>query len=558
MKPHKLAIIADPHYHEVFPGYGFAGVEFEGRAGACIRTRDDSARSTRIFNESYLAFPAALDACAAEGIRTVVIAGDLTDDGQIATMDAALGVLARYEAEHGMRFFLTPGNHDVYGMSGRHHAKAFYDRDGGTTLVTSDPALAQGEKRVVIDPAMFCRAYDDLAPLWAPYGVQRRPSDLHWESPFGTDDSFSSRMFAMRSPDGSVTHHQLDLSYLVEPEQGLWLVSIDANVFEPRNGCPDNGREDAFADSTDAGWNALVRLKPFILDWLTDVSARARSQGKALVCFSHYPVLDTYDGTTVQECELFGTTQAVRRTPHPETARTVAGTGIGMHFSGHLHIADTNTIAACGQNITNVAIPSPVAFPPAFAVVDAHANGLSVDYRHLDFQNFDAFFPFYREDEPDSGWTQADSYGAFLYGHVRELVAHRYLPREWPVELARAIEALSVQDMFAIAALAMPIDLEGGLPAGLTHKGLSGIDLVTDWYAARKASALVSRYVPQERMALYRRLIEVYSAGHWPDPSCLQSRLKLFFEMLERYIGAEDCGSTEEGPTVGLKAPVKA
>src|SRR5690606_22802937 len=96
---HKLAIIADPHYHEIFPAYGFEGVAFAGRYGAAIRTRAASAASTRIFNESWLAFPAALDACAAEGIRTILTAGDLTDDGQIASMDGALALLARYEAE---------------------------------------------------------------------------------------------------------------------------------------------------------------------------------------------------------------------------------------------------------------------------------------------------------------------------------------------------------------------------------------------------------------------------------------------------------------------------
>jgi hypothetical protein len=106
----RFAVLADPHYHEIFPGYGIEGVEFRGRTGACIRTRADSAASTRIFNESAIAFPAALDQCVAAGICNVIVVGDLTDDGQIATMDAALALLALYESKHGMRFFLTPGN----------------------------------------------------------------------------------------------------------------------------------------------------------------------------------------------------------------------------------------------------------------------------------------------------------------------------------------------------------------------------------------------------------------------------------------------------------------
>ncbi|RDE08339.1 metallophosphoesterase [Pelagibacterium lacus] len=528
---HRFAVIADPHYHEIFPGYRFEGVPFRGRQGAAIRTRDDSAASTRIFNESWLAFRAALEACVAEGVRTVLIAGDLTDDGQIASMGPALALLARYEAEHGLRFFLTPGNHDVYGMSGRDHAKAFYDAAGGATWVTSDPDAVPGPGRSVVDPAMFCRSYDALAPLWAPYGIQRRPEDFYWECPFGTEDAFSARMFEMASPDGSVTHRQLDLSYLVEPEPGLWVVSVDANVFAPRNGRPDNRRPDAFDDSTDAGWNALVRLKPFILDWLADVSKRARALDKTLVCFSHYPVLDPYDDTAADETALFGATQAVRRTPSPETARAVARTGIGTHFSGHLHISDSNSVADGGAALTNIAIPSPVAFPPAFAVVAANGREMEVDHILLDFPDFDAFFPLYGDD----AWTGARSYGEFLYGHVRELVVHRYLKREWPQDFAAALQRLSVADLLALAERPDPIAPAAYAPAG-EGEGPSGVDLVTDWYAARKASVLVTRFVPASRMALYQRLIAAYAGRSWPDPLCLQARVQRFLAMMARYL----------------------
>jgi hypothetical protein len=40
-------------------------------------------------------------------------------------------------------------------------------------------------------------------------------------------------------------------------------------------------------------------------------------------------------------------------------------------------------------------------------------------------------------------------------------------------------------------------------------------------------------------MEIYWRLIALYEARSWSDPDCLQSRLKLFFEMMARYIGAQ-------------------
>ena len=134
-----IAVVADPHYHDVDyrPGGGRG-------PGVAFRTLADTAKSTRVFNESFAAFPALLDDIVARGIRIVVLLGDLTDDGQASTMRAAVALLDRYRARHGLRFFATPGNHDLYAIHGRHQGKRFLNRDGSHTFVTSDPAAAQG------------------------------------------------------------------------------------------------------------------------------------------------------------------------------------------------------------------------------------------------------------------------------------------------------------------------------------------------------------------------------------------------------------------------------
>lgn len=540
---HKLAIIADPHYHEIFPGYGIEGVTVRGGQGACLRSRADSAASTRIFNESFLALPAVLDACAAEGIRTVLIVGDLTDDGQIATMDAALALLDGYERKHGMRFFLTPGNHDVYGMSGRHHVKDFLAPDGTTVSVASDPAYRGAPGRPVVhEPSMFCRGYGETVPLWSRHGLMRRPEDIHWESPFGADDAPEARMFEMRSPDGQTVHRQLDASYLVEPEPDLWILSIDANVFEPRNGRPDNTDPEAFKDSTNAGWNAMVRLKSFILAWMADVAARAKKSGKTLICFSHYPAIDPFDETLESEALLFGQTQAMRRTPRLKTAQAVCATGVGTHFSGHLHVNDVHTLTHAGESLTNIAVPSPVAFPPAYCVVTARGGEVAADMRPATIPGFDAFFSFYRieaeREGRDTRWLDARSYPEFLHGHVRELVHHRYLPREWPPALADFLEGRHVEDLFALGRIREPVapeTVDAFLPRAPSGS-LSTFDLVTDWYLARKGSALAYDFIAPERLDTYRALIALYAEGCWDDPQSLQARMAVFFSMMERYL----------------------
>ena len=69
-------------------------------------------QSTRLFNENYYAFLAALDDVARRDIRWVVLPGDLTDDGQFFNQQKIKELLNSYAAAKGMRFFVTTGNHD--------------------------------------------------------------------------------------------------------------------------------------------------------------------------------------------------------------------------------------------------------------------------------------------------------------------------------------------------------------------------------------------------------------------------------------------------------------
>ncbi len=68
----------------------------------------------------------------------------------------------------------------------------------------------------------------------------------------------------------------MDASYLVEPEPGLWLLMIDANIFEPRNGEFAEGEEAAFIDSTWCRLECAVAVQAIFIDWRADVSARAK------------------------------------------------------------------------------------------------------------------------------------------------------------------------------------------------------------------------------------------------------------------------------------------
>ena len=93
----------------------------QGGRRLTFRLLADTARSTRVFNESYFALHHALDGIAASVFTTLL--GDYSDDGQVETVQGVKKVLDSYAARYGMRFYATVGNHDIFGASGRHRAK---------------------------------------------------------------------------------------------------------------------------------------------------------------------------------------------------------------------------------------------------------------------------------------------------------------------------------------------------------------------------------------------------------------------------------------------------
>ncbi|WP_439500926.1 metallophosphoesterase family protein [Aminobacter ciceronei] len=542
----KIAVIADPHFHDINYRQGVGVGE-----GAAIRTLADTAASTRVFNESYHATRALLDDIVRRNISLVVVAGDLTDDGQQSTMAAATALLDDYSRRFGLRFVATPGNHDLYAIHGRHQSKRFLNADGSHTLVTSDPAMAQGGsvERIVSDE-MYCGGYGSAIPVLGAYGFFRRDGDLHWECPFGTDDRLEARTFEIVSADGQTIRRMIDASFLVEPVEGLWLLSIDANVFEPHNGDLDPALEKSYHDSTDAGWNSMLRNKGFVFDWMTDVTARAKGSGKRLIAFSHYPIIDPLNGTSADEARLLNDTSFLRRTPNPEVSRVAAATGIKLHFSGHLHINETAVFRDGDDFLVNIAVPSIVGFPPAYKIVEFDGERLDVETITIaDVPDYDAAFAHYRieaaRDGVSAAVTEADSHADLLSRHLTEMVRHRYLPKEWPQDLARLVPKLTLGDLDAFAAMSQPLSVEdAGAIVGRaqyasgTMAALPLFEVIVDWYRLRKGREIALDFIDPARIAAYRLTAQRYAAGSWPRGS-LQDRFGSFLRMMIDWLDSQ-------------------
>lgn len=324
-----VAVIADAHLHHPAAW----GLPFPA-----LRPWADAETASRGVNESLAAFHAALGLIRARGIRHVVLLGDCTDDGQQANLAATAALLAE---QKDLTFHLLPGNHDGWGIAGKHSATRF-----GPHTVTSDPALA-APGTIVTDAARIPGIGAALAPF---------DRYLSGSRPFSG--------FTASSADGTVTAGFPECSRLVIPQPGLWLLLLDANVFEPAGGHIAPTRKRGLRDPATAGWAAVLRQKQTLLEWVARVSSDAVAAGATLVALSHYPALDPY-GDASHRRAAWGDSRETQVIPPPAIAPALTAAGITRILTGHLHTAGTTRQAGLTQH----AIPSTCAFPAGFAVL---------------------------------------------------------------------------------------------------------------------------------------------------------------------------------------------
>lgn len=562
---HRLAIIADAHFHDPAGDFGGAGLEVGGRRLA-LRSWADTSTGPRAFNETARVLTAALERIAALGLRHVVLAGDYTDDGQAENTRRLAALLAKFEARHGMRFYATPGNHDLFGPLGKDVTTRFISAPGQTVMVTSDAEQAAIEgPGAVLTAALRCAGQPAALDPMARFGYFRRPEDLHWESPFGPQDQPEHRTYQAHAADGSVSLPLMDASYLVEPEAGLWLLMIDANVFEPRPGRTDPSRKKTFIGPSDAGWTSLLRLKPFLLDWIRDVTGRARALGKTLVTTSHYPVLDPFQDGAGSEVALYGQTTVARRSPAASVGHRLIAAGLRWHLGGHMHVNATTHLTTPEGSLTDLSLPSLVAFPPAFKVIAATPAALSAQTVTM------ADLP----PDPDlSALYQAEGrqgpalpFGAFLADQRRTHLVTRQLPKDWPAEALALLPGRDAGFLLDLcgtgeAETSAEFTRRHGLPAeALQSCALQ--DLVLDANLIRTAGPLAPHWVPTERLHLYRALAATLGDDR-ADPARGHAAffarfLSVLGASLDRMATDDTCPVRPEGQRVNpLAVPVGA
>ncbi|QDH81603.1 metallophosphoesterase [Echinicola soli] len=453
----KVAFLADVHLQDVYADLGeeeFKGI-YNPQNGkyATIRTMKAQIYSTRLFNENYFAFHEALREVVSQGIKIVVLPGDFSDDGQPMNLSALNTILSEFSEAYGLRFYLTTGNHDPVTAAGSPGGKFDFMGPGGKpqALVSDRSFLRDNlptDLPVAFSDQIAYGGYADVLEQLGAFGFYPSEKDLYWTHPFEVLDyegynfqeSKKNAALANRYFDVSPTDSLPDLSYLVEPVEGIWLLGIDANVYFPVEGT------DVYKGSS-VGFNLAKSHKSHQLKWIKEIAVEAKKRGKTLVSFSHYPLVEFNDGSDVLLKRTFGPNRfQLARSPLPAISTAYADAGIKVHVAGHMHINDTGIFTSeIGNTLVNVQVPSLAAYPPAFKVLTfGQPSKIKVETHRLqEVRGMDEFFPLYtmehdhlKEQKDTSIWKKdilsAHTYLSYTSHHLKELVRLRFIPSDWP------------------------------------------------------------------------------------------------------------------------------
>lgn len=605
----EIAFMPDVHFHDLFADFepgSFDGLPITWRGEekmAKIRTMESQLNSTRLFNENYFAFLAALDDIAARGITQVALPGDFSDDGQPAHIRGLAAILDDYRDRYGMNFFLTPGNHDPTRPFATEAGKEDYLGEGGlrqpvfsrnhSECFKEDQVKERDDAGNIIPKSHSVACTDDvkemgyrgLYEMLGGYGLTHQETYLYYETPFSGSDNSDASSFIPENRMYEVCHEGSggiyrenhftncfdvpDMSYLVEPVEGIWLLALDTNVYMPR---PDADQSktnhgDNFYGSGNAGYNRVLTHKKHLLPWMSDLATRAEEQGKMLINFSHFPAADFNNGAGPLIEEVWGEDEfQMTRMPEPKSTAAVAATGIRLHVAGHMHMngLEIATDSLSGRTLTNIQVPSLAAYVPAYKIVRTFEDKQRIEIETVvleDIHGFDTLFPLY-----DQEWSylnsigyeriwnrnilESETYLEFTDWHIRELSRLRFLPGEWPGELRELLNNSTGRHL--LAASFLPQEIWNELSWSEIKKNIDGVaevpeseldmgdlyrqainkaveraesdgfslsdfekwdgeTLSTDFYRLRNAGELALKHISEERIGHYSVIAEVLS-----------------------------------------------
>lgn len=538
----QIAFMADVHLQDIYGEFSdndYTGVLNPATGKYTLaRTMQSQLQSTRLFNENYFAFLAALDDVVERGVKMVVLPGDFSDDGQAINVRGLKHILNDYSKKHDIRFVLTTGNHDPVRPFRMPAGKIdFLGKNGQLQAIFSQKGmfLSQNDDDlpIVVTKDIAKLGYVEILNELKDYGFYPKQTDMYWESPFS---SYSYENYNFKEAEKQAglesrfyktnesTPEIPDVSYLVEPMKDVWFLAIDANVYVPkREANEDPGNPNLYSGAS-IGYNNLLTHKTHLLNWIKSVTSSAEKLGKTLIVFSHYPTVDFNDDASPEIGILFGEKKMqLHRVPKVAVAQMLIQAGVKVHFGGHMHINDTGVRHLKPGSLINVQIPSLAAYTPGYKLLTIKENSVfEIETVVIDtVPNFNSLFPLYEKEHSfleqnkdttiwDKGILKAKTYKEFTTWHLSELVRLRFLKDDWPEGFKDMLTQSTGEDLLRSC-------FNNTEEFEKFHKGLieqnlaleplntwTGLDMIYDFYKIRNADELAFSDIDKNRFEAYR------------------------------------------------------
>lgn len=554
-KPVQIAFLADVHFQDLYGDFAdtdFRGVENPGtKKNTVLRTMDAQLHSTRIFNENYFAFIAALDDIVKRDIKIVALPGDYTDDGQDYNLRGLKKILDNYQNKYGMRFFITTGNHDPVSPFLKDGGKSdFLGENGSPVNIYSDNNLVKNrDQQTFITKDIAMSGYLEILNHLQQFGFYPSEKDFFWQTPFDTvsyqkysfknavkTSAYSNRMYEV-SPGFTVP----DLTYVVEPVPGIWLLAIDGNTYIPKNTGGNPLDPDNFHGSS-VGYNNVLSNKKHLITWVKHIADEAEKNQKVLIAFTHYPMMDYNDGASEDIKNLLGENKwQLDRMPNDQVAEVFANSGLKLHFAGHMHINDTGVKRfENGKMLVNIQVPSLAAYLPGYKILTVNSSTeFDVETVSItDVPRFNELFPLYHKEyealksqNTKNIWNidilKTKDYHGFTLFHLRELVRLRFVPSDWPKDFIEKAKKLSGEDLLLLSQ-----SKDGTEKKSLNYNSWNFEDALLNLYQLQSADELAKKDISEKRLAQFRILHQNFENLITDDAFLKQ--MKIFFRVLNK------------------------
>jgi len=591
----QVAFLSDVHLQDLFGK--FSDNEYRGilnpKTGkyTLLRTMASQLHSTRIFNENYFAFIAALEDIAKRKIKYVALPGDYTDDGQPIHVRGLEEILNQYRKKYNIEFFITTGNHDPVGPFAQQSGKEdFLGKEGKSQPIYSKEGMYKPnlitEQPVVVTADIAKMGYLGITDGLKDFGFYPDKKYKFWSTPFATynaqnysfEKASQAALLSNRVYNVAPGYEVPDVSYVVEPVDGLWLMAIDGNVYIPKKDATADAKDSKNYSEASTGYNNVLSNKKHLIKWVEEISAQAKQQGKTLIAFSHFPMIDFNDDASAEIKELLGPNKwQLNRVPVEEVAQVFADAGLKIHFGGHMHINDTGTrTTAKGNTLVNIQTPSLAAYIPAYKLLTIKKDNL-VDIQTITIDKvprYDELFDLYKMEyqflesqKAKDIWNidilKTKNYHDFTDFHLKELVRLRFLSDDWPSSFKDFFLNLSGEELLVLANIQSNNDFDFILKnkesaqkewAAAQQKAykilaenklkkedlnFTGYDFLVDFYRFRSADELALADVGAKRAKVYKVLSNSFLENHTDDNTKekpLQNQLRLFLIIFNKFM----------------------